>query len=206
LDVSCIILAGGRSSRFGRNKIVEKIGNQSLLERVVSTLSPMNREMIIVTTQNSSLPELTFRSSVKTVYDVYPGKGSLGGLYTGLISSNSKYNLVVGCDMPFLNLRLLDYMINLADLADVVIPKTVKDMVEPLHAVYSQKCIEKIELLLKQNKLSIYELYTMVKVRYIQKSEIDRFDRKHLSFFNVNTESDLQFCTDLILKEDFKSD
>lgn len=206
MDVSFIILAGGKSSRFGRNKVVEKIGSQSLLERVVSTLSPLNRETIVVTSKNSPLPQLTFNSSVKTVYDVYPGKGSLGGLYTGLIYSESNYNLVVGCDMPFLNLRLLDYMINLSEFADVVIPKSVNDMLEPLHAIYSKTCIVKIKTLLEQNKLSIFELYPLVTVRYVQNSEIDRFDKKHLSFFNVNTESDMKICLDLILQEDFKSD
>jgi molybdopterin-guanine dinucleotide biosynthesis protein A len=155
LDVSFIILAGGKSKRLGRNKVVEKIGNQSLLERVLSTLSTFNREMIVVIAEDSSLPELTGYPKLKIVRDIYPGKGSLGGVYTGLVSSNSFYNVVVACDMPFLNLDLIRYMISIAESADAVIPKTLNNVLEPLHAIYSKKCIDFIESLLNQNRLSI---------------------------------------------------
>jgi molybdopterin molybdotransferase len=204
LDVSFIILAGGKSKRLGRNKVVEKIGNQSLLERVLSTLSTFNREMIVVIAEDSSLPELTGYPKLKIVRDIYPGKGSLGGVYTGLVSSNSFYNVVVACDMPFLNLDLIRYMISIAESADAVIPKTLNNVLEPLHAIYSKKCINFIESLLNQNRLSILELYPMIRVRHIESSEINQFDVKHLSFFNVNTENDLKTGKELILKEDFR--
>ena len=102
LDVSCIILAGGKSRRLGRNKVIEKIGNQSLLERVVSSLSVFNSEIIIVAARESFLPQLTNYPKLKFVNDIYPGKGSLGGIYTGLVGSKLFYNVVVACDMPFL--------------------------------------------------------------------------------------------------------
>jgi molybdopterin-guanine dinucleotide biosynthesis protein A len=206
LDVSCIILAGGKGTRLGRNKVVEKIGNQSLLERVISSLSTLNQEMIVVIAKESSLPQLTNNPKIKIVRDIYPGKGSLGGIYTGLVYSKSYYNLVVACDMPFLNLNLLKYMISVTEDADVVIPKVVNDILEPLHAVYSKNCVGKIELLLEQNRLSILELFPMVQVRYIEVSEIEHFDKKHLSFFNINTESDLKIGRELIIKEDSDSD
>jgi molybdopterin-guanine dinucleotide biosynthesis protein A len=206
LDVSCIVLAGGKGTRLGRNKVIEKIGNQSLLERVVSNLSTINKEIIVVTAQDSFLPQLTKYPYVKIVKDIYPGKGSLGGIYTGLVSSASLYNLVVACDMPFLNLDLIKYMFSIENDFDVVIPKVVDDILEPLHAVYSKNCIDKIALLLIQNRLSILELFPMVRVRYVDISEIDLFDKKHLSFFNINTETDLKVGKDLLIKEDSDSD
>jgi molybdenum cofactor guanylyltransferase len=206
LDVSFIILAGGKSTRLGRNKVVEKIGNQSLLERVVSNLSTFNLEMIIVIGQDSSLPQLTNYPNLKIVRDIYPGKGSLGGIYTGLVSSKSYFNFVVGCDMPFLNLDLLRYMMNISEHADAVVPKTINNVLEPLHSIYSKNCIGKIELLLKQNRLSILELYPMLNVRYVESFEIDRFDNQNLSFFNINTETDLKNGKDLIMKEETRVD
>jgi molybdopterin-guanine dinucleotide biosynthesis protein A len=107
LDVSCIILAGGKSTRLGRNKVVEKIGNQSLIEIVVSRLSALESDIIIVAAKDSSLPQLTNCPRLKLANDIYPGRGSLGGIYTGLIASETLFNLVVACDMPFLNLDLL---------------------------------------------------------------------------------------------------
>jgi molybdenum cofactor guanylyltransferase len=206
LDVSLIILAGGKSTRLGRNKVVEKIGNLSLLERVVSILSVFNHEMIIVIGKDSSLPQITNNPGLKTVRDIYPGKGSLGGLYTGLVFSESQYNFVVGCDMPLLNLDLIRYMLSITEGADAVVPKMINNVLEPLHAIYSKSCIDKIELLLEQNRLSILDLYPMVKVRYVEYFEIDRFDSRHLSFFNINTENDLQTGKEMIIKKDLTSD
>jgi molybdopterin-guanine dinucleotide biosynthesis protein A len=205
LDVSCIILAGGKSTRLGRNKVVETIGEKSLLERVVSGLSSLKTEIIVVVARDSSLPQLANYPGLKMVTDIYPGKGSLGGIYTGIAFSGSFYNLVVACDMPFLNPDLLGYMVGLAGEFDVVIPK-VDGILEPLHAVYSRNCVPPMEFLIKQNRLSILELYPMVKMRYIENAEIDRFDPQHLSFFNINTEADLQMGIKLAGKEDFKSD
>jgi molybdopterin molybdotransferase len=203
LDVSFIILAGGKSTRLGRNKVVEKIGNQSLIERVLSSLSTFDREVIVVIAGDSSLPELTGYPKLKIVRDIYPGKGSLGGIYTGLVSSNSLYNVVVACDMPFLNLDLIRYMTGITDGVDAVVPKRLNN-IEPLHAVYSKNCIHSIEGLLDQNRLSILELFPLIKVRYLESSEINQFDFNNLSFFNINTESDLNIGKELILKEDFR--
>ena len=202
MDVSCIVLAGGKSTRLGRNKIIETIGNQSLLERVVSCLLSLQSEIIIVAARDSSLPELTNYSRLKLVTDIYPERGSLGGLYTGLVNSTSFYNLVVACDMPFLNLDLLHYMIELAPGFDVVVPK-INDVFEPLHAIYSKNCLIPVKSLIERDRFSILELYPMVKVKHLENVEIDRFDPGHLSFFNINTEADLQAGKELARKGDF---
>jgi molybdenum cofactor guanylyltransferase len=206
LDVSCIILAGGKSSRLGRNKVVEKLGNRSLLERVVSCLSSLKTELIIVVAGDSTLPQLTDFPDLKIVEDIYAGKGSLGGVFTGVSVSKSFYNLVVACDMPFLNIDLLQYMVGLAENYDVVIPKNEDGILEPLHALYSRNCLGPMEYLIKQNRLSILELYPMVKVRYVDYTQIKNFDLKHLSFFNINTESELCKGQGLVEKEESKSD
>jgi molybdenum cofactor guanylyltransferase len=205
LDVSCIVLAGGKSKRLGRNKVVEIVGNKSLLERVVSSLSFFNSEILIVTGKESIIPQLTAYPKVKQVEDIIPGAGAFGGVYTGLVNSTTYYNVVVACDMPFINQRLLSYMLGLAESFDVVIPK-VNNILEPLHAVYSKNCIAPIEFLIKQNRLSILELFPMVKVRIVENNEIDRFDQDHQSFFNINTEADLDAGKELARKEEIKGD
>ena len=192
MDASCIILAGGKSQRLGRNKLVEKIGNQSLLERAVANLIPFECEIIVVTAADSSLPELDRYPDLKIVKDIYPGKGSLGGIYTGLVSSGNFHNLVIGCDMPFLQRGLVNYLFKIAYGYDVVVPKLENGIFEPLHAIYSQNCIVPLELLIKQDILKILELYEMVTVRYVTRGEIDAFDPQHRSFFNINTEGDLK--------------
>ncbi len=202
LDVSCIILAGGKSLRLGRNKAAEKIGKLSLLERVIATLSTLKSEIIIVTAEDSHLPQLTNYPKLITTQDIYPGRGSLGGVYSGLVASHSFYNLVVACDMPFLNLDLLRYMVGISSGFDVVVPRVSQTIFEPLHAIYSKNCIAPLGRLIDQNRFIILELYPMVKVRYVNLEEIDRFDPKHLSFFNVNTEADLVAGRELERKGD----
>jgi molybdenum cofactor guanylyltransferase len=205
LDVSCIILAGGKSTRLGRNKVVEKIGNQSLIERVISCLSALKSDIVVVSAKESSMPQLKNYPGLKQVNDIYPGRGSLGGIYTGLTTSDTRYNLVVACDMPFLNLDLLRCMIDLAEGYDAVIPKSNYDVLEPLHAVYSNTCIPVIESLIKRDRFSILELYPLIRVKYLEYSAVERIDSGHMSFFNINTEEDLKVAKELLRRES-KSD
>jgi molybdopterin-guanine dinucleotide biosynthesis protein A len=190
LDISCIVLAGGKGLRLGRKKTLETINNATLLQTVVSQLAFLNSDTIIVTANEESFPRLT-GSKLRVVTDIYPGKGPLAAIYTGLKISDSFYNLVVACDMPFLNRDLLRYMVQVAPDYDIVVPR-VGDMVEPLHAIYSKECLVPIETLIKQDSLSVNHLFALVRTRYVETEEIDRFDPQHLSFFNINTQDDLR--------------
>lgn len=196
IDISCIVLAGGKGLRLGRDKASEIVGDSSLLQRVISSLSLFDSEIIIVTAGEQSLRQSFGYTKLKIVADVYPGRGTLGGIYTGLAASDSRYNLVVACDMPFLNHDLLRYLIRLAPGFGAVVPR-LGNMAEPLHAVYSKDCRVSIEALLKRDILSILELYPLVRVRYVEAEEINRFDPRHLSFFNINTEDDLDRAREL---------
>jgi molybdopterin-guanine dinucleotide biosynthesis protein A len=199
LDITCIVLAGGKGLRLGRDKIQETVGADSLLQRVLFQLTPFNRDIIIVTAGSKSLPQLDGYQGARVVTDIYPGKGVLGGIYTGLAESSSSYNLVVAGDMPFLNQALLRYMVGLSAGFDLVVPR-LGDMVEPLHAVYARNCLAHIKRLLERGVLEVRALFELVKVRYVEASEIDRFDPGHLSFFNVNTEADLERARQIAMR------
>jgi molybdopterin-guanine dinucleotide biosynthesis protein A len=193
LEISCIILAGGKSLRLGRDKVLERVGNTSLLEQAISRIDSLSKDIIIVTAKERTFAPLADNPKIKIVSDIFPGQGSLGGIYTGLVKSDSFYNLVVAADMPFLNEALLRYMIEVSDGFDFVLPR-VKNLFEPLHAIYSKNCIAPIKSILEQGKKVIIELFNYVKVRYIEAGEVDRFDPQHLSFFNINTKEDLELA------------
>ena len=196
METSCIVLAGGKSLRLGRDKVLETVGNRSLLQLVLSCVTSLTREVIIVAVSEQIIPQSIDHSKLRVVTDIYPGKGPLGGIYTGLTTSTSFYNLVVASDMPFLNQALLRYMIQLSANFDLVTPR-VGDLVEPLHTVYTRNCLAPIEHMIKQGKLRVNLLFSLVKARYVEAEEIERFDPKHLSFFNVNTEADLKRAREL---------
>ena len=197
MEISCIVLAGGKGERLGRDKVLEVIADKSLLQRVLCCLSRFGSDIIVVRSLGQALTEISGHPRLKIVTDIYPEKGPLGGVCTGLKVSDSFYNLVVAGDMPFLNHALLDYMVQLSDGFDVVIPRLGK-MLEPLHAVYSKSCLELIEGLLPQTNLKIRQFFDMVRVRYVDVEEIDRFDPRHISFFNINTEADFGMARDMI--------
>jgi molybdopterin-guanine dinucleotide biosynthesis protein A len=102
--------------------------------------------------------------------------------------------------MPFLNVNLLRYMIDISPGFDVIIPR-VDDQMEPLHAVYSKNCIGPMESLIKQDNLKATAFFDSVKVRYVGKEELDRFDPERLSFFNINTGADLKRARMLAAQE-----
>jgi len=204
LDIGSIVLAGGRGLRLGHEKALETVGNRRLIQRVVFSLSFFDSDTIIVAGAKQFSRQFTDYPKLRIVADIYPDKGPLGGIYAGLAASNSFYNLVVACDMPFLNQALLNYMVQISDGFDLVVPR-LGNMVEPLHAVYSKGCLAPIESLLKQGNLKIHELFNLVKVRYIEVKEINRFDPEHLSFFNVNTKADLEMARE-IARENMKND
>ena len=132
--------------------------------------------------------------------DLYPGKSSLGGIFTGLACANSFHSLVAACDMPFLNPDLLRYMIDLSPAVDVVMPR-LGGFEEPLHAIYSKNCMPHMERQLRAGNLKITAFFDQVNVRYVTEEEIDRFDPQHLSFFNVNTQADLEKARLLLSSE-----
>ena len=197
METSCIVLAGGKSLRLGYDKVLETIGNTSLLERVISRVNLLSSEVIIVTANELTNLELVDYPKLRILCDIYPGQGPIGGIYTGLATSTSFYNLVVASDMPFLNHNLLHYMIQLSANFDLVVPR-VGNLVEPLHAVYTKRCLASIEQMIKQDKLSVNQLFQLVKTRYVETEEIERFDPKHLSFFNINTKADLKRARELV--------
>jgi molybdopterin-guanine dinucleotide biosynthesis protein A len=187
--------------RLGRNKALETINHQTLIQRTVSSLLFLGAEVIVVTGPHNTELGVEDLGRVRVVLDAWPGRGPLVGIYTGLLNSRSDSNLAVACDMPFLNPRLLRYMAEVSTGYDAVVPRLGTE-IEPLHAMYSNKCLVEVKRLLDEGKFSVSELLSRVKVRYVEAEEIDRFDPQHLSFFNINTEDDLKRARDIIHKDE----
>lgn len=196
LTVSGIVLAGGQSSRLGMDKSFVNVNGQSLIEQIVAKLVRLSDDVIIV----ANSPEKYDHLEVRVVGDIYPGKGALGGIYSGLRAAANTHSLVVACDMPFLDLNLLRYMILLARGHDVVIPR-VGGLPEPLHAIYSKSCLEPIDRLLARGGLKIIDFFPEVRVRYVEEDEVDIFDPQHLSFFNVNVPGDVEEMKKLVRRD-----
>ncbi len=185
-EVTGVILAGGQNLRMGRNKAFIEVNGQRIIDRTCSIFQELFDEILLVT--NSPLEYLDL--NLRTVTDLLPGKGSLGGIYTGLFYSSRPHAFFAGCDMPFLNKELIRHLIDPAPKHDVVIPRTA-DGWQPLHAVYSRKCLPLIEDLFRRDNLRIIDLFPNVKKKEVLQDELLRFDPRLTSFFNVNSPEDL---------------
>ncbi len=191
MEINCIVLAGGKSLRFGNDKSTEAIGGRSLLQQAVASLRFLSSEIVIATSGERPVSEAFDYPKPRILTDIIPGKGPLGGIYTGLTFSTKEHNLVVGADMPFLNQALLKHIIEVSEGYDITVPRVGK-LVEPLHAVYSRRCLPPMKEMIRENRLSILELFKEVRVRYVEAEEMERYDPEHRSLFNINTKADLE--------------
>lgn len=192
-----IILAGGRGVRLGGNKINLKLNNRLILEIAVERLKSLASEIIIVTSEQLYDKITKLINNVSIITDMIPNKAALGGIYTGLNSTSKMYNFVVACDMPFLNPGLLSYMSTVCEGYDAIVPR-VDDYIEPLHSIYSKRCLDQIYNLINNNNLNIYALFSKVDTRFIEKNEIANYDPDFLSFFNINTLADLNKAEEIM--------
>ena len=193
MKVTGIILAGGKNLRMGKNKAFLEIGGRRIIERTQKIFAALFDEIILVT--NTPLDYLSL--NLRAVADLFPGKGALGGIYTGLFHASHSHAFVAACDMPFLNPPLIAHLLDLAPGYDIVIPRT-QDGFQPLHAVYSQKCLPFIEALLRKEDLKIIDFFPRVKKRDLLPEELFPFDPELLSFVNINTPEDLARAEDWV--------
>lgn len=181
------ILAGGKSSRMGTDKSFVPFQGRPLIEIVLERVYGLGDEQILITNNPEPYAYLGLPMSA----DVYPDHGSLGGIYTAVTYALHPHTLVVGCDMPWLNRALLQYMVSLRETADVIVPRW-QQFPDPLHAVYSKACLGPIEEKLKARRLKVIGFYEKVSVRFLERELITRFDPDGRSFANINSAEDLE--------------
>ena len=180
-----VILAGGKSSRMGTNKAFLRIAEERLIDRNIRLLRDIFKDVLIVVAN----PREYLLKEAAIVTDIFPERGALGGIYTGLFFAPDQYAFVMACDMPFLNLRFVEYMAEKAKGHDIVVPSPA-DGLQPLCAVYSRVCLPAIKNLLDKNRLQIRGFYPGHKVLEIPAAALESFDPAGRMFTNLNTPED----------------
>ena len=182
-----IILSGGGNTRMGQNKAFLRVAGERLIDRTVRLFRSLFREVIIV----AANPLDYLDQDAAIVTDILPRRGALGGLYTGLFYAADEYAFVSACDIPFLNRSFIEYLASQADGYDIVVPAP-PDGLQPLHAVYSRRCLPAIRSLLDRNRLQIKEFYPGHTILRIEPDVLRSFDPEGRMFINVNTPEDLR--------------
>ena len=189
IDVTGVLLAGGKSRRMGADKRYLVVGEQTLLERGLAVLSSIFQEVLVVIAQDS--PPLDVDARV--VRDLVPDCGSLGGLYTGLTQATTPYIFVVACDMPFLDQAVISQFTSRRTTADIVMAKLAARL-HPMHALYGEGCLPAMEQMILARQLKIQEMvsHASLRVRYVTEADLLTIDPSGRSFLNVNTPADLE--------------
>jgi|YelNatPaOPRAMG01_1025707.scaffolds.fasta_scaffold17975_2 molybdopterin-guanine dinucleotide biosynthesis protein A len=193
--LSCNILAGGSSSRFGSYKALALLNNKFLIVHIIAKLIPIISDIVITVSndeQEKMLKSAVKEFNVRVVIDKPLGiRAAIVGFYTGLIESRNEYVLQVACDMPNISVKCIEYMYrkSINNKYDAVIPKW-NNHIEPLHAIYNrERTIKAVEEALYLDK------------RLDFRAVIDKIDRKIFipiggkcpkeSFYNINYKHEL---------------
>ncbi|HEX30528.1 TPA: molybdenum cofactor guanylyltransferase [Candidatus Poribacteria bacterium] len=203
LNVSAIVLAGGRSSRFKRDKALILWEGKPLIVRLVDMLKRMFGEIIVVTGDDRRYEDLL---DVIVVDDLIKGKGPLGGIHAGLSSSSNDYNLILPCDMPLLNEKVISLLLDEIDGRSRIILPVVRGYVEPLVGIYHRDCIPFAEMLLRGGKLKVLGLVDFVPTKLIPENRVLEVDPNLTSFLNLNSPEDLKIATCGLIEEVIKEE
>ena len=187
LPLSAVILAGGDSKRMGTNKAFLRLEDSNLIDLVFNRVNSLFAETIVV---SDRLEELAYLPA-KFTRDLFTGveKSALRGIHAGLTVSSYPASFVIGCDMPFFSLSLINYMSRFAIQYDVVVPRHGEHF-QPLFAFYNKTTLDLILERLKENKLKISDLYRSLRIKDIVEDTIKEFDPHFFSFNNINTRDD----------------
>jgi len=189
--INAVLLAGGKSSRFGdSDKALIPFAGKTLIEYIYDHLSENFNRVIII----GSKDKYSFIKDAEIRNDIYQNKGPLAGIYTGLYFSETNYNFICGCDMPFLNSNYFNYLkgnLTKQDKAEIIVPK-YNGFLEPLAALYHYSLLKRIQNEILNNNLRIKSFYNNAEKKILSESSLEKkFDLKRL-FFNLNYPQDLE--------------
>jgi len=183
-DVAGAILVGGRSQRFGKDKVLLPFQGKPLIAHLCGILEPLVREILIVGHPRPEFEALNLR----VVEDLLPDAGPLGGIYTALKSTRASFVLVLAADMPFLSPSLLEELLKSRQGRDAVIPRGPRDL-EPLCAIYSRTCLDPVRRSLEKGANKIVRA---IKGMNVLTPEIAVNGKEKNPFFNINFPEDYE--------------
>ena len=182
-----VILAGGKSSRFGRDKSLVEINGRRLVEKTVEECLSVFDEVMI----SSNQPSKFGIPGIKELTDVYKEMGPMGGIHSALLAAKNDAVFFAACDMPFFNTGLARYIVENSAGYNVCIPR-VGEKLEPLFGVYRKALLPQITDLLEAGRRSLRELLDKPEARILDCTEWVNANKAENAFFNMNYQSDLE--------------
>ena len=195
-QVAGFILAGGASSRMGRDKGLLDFEGDPLIVHTARLIEPLVAQVTVV-----GSPRRYAKLGLRVIADDVQaqsrpdksGHGPLAGIVTALDATRSPWNLILACDMPYLSAEWLGWVLSraLRSRADAVIPRTERGL-EPLAAVYRQECGAKLAAVLARGVRKVSEAIAELRVEHVYPREWSRIDPRGLVLKNMNAPGDYE--------------
>lgn len=193
-DITGIILAGGKSSRMGVNKSLLKLGEKTIIERIVDLMKSLFNKVIIITNKTNEYEFL----KLPLHQDIYKEKGPLGGIHSGLVNSKTDKNFFISCDIPLMTKEMIEYIVNYKTKKPIIFCEAACYH-QPLAGVYKKNVLPKIEEVLNGSKNandnSLHLFLKRVDSEIVQPQNLEFYDDR--IFFNVNNPDDYRYLLSL---------
>jgi molybdenum cofactor guanylyltransferase len=193
VGVGGYILAGGGSTRFGRDKALVVIGGKPMLARMIELLQsvPMKGKVIAAREKYSAL-------GAEIIEDRWPGEGPLGGIITALedaakSAARPEWNVILSCDMPFLTPEWTRYVATRAarSAAQVILPHSTGGP-EPLCACWRTDAAETLRVAFEKGVRKVTDGVALLRSEVLDETDWKRFDSAGRLFWNMNTAADFE--------------
>ena len=182
MEVTGIILAGGKSSRMGTDKGLIPFNGVPMIQHLINELEDLKIPIVIIS-NNTDYEQFGF----PVIEDLVKEKGPVAGIYTALTNSSTEYNIVLSCDAPFVKKEVLNMLMEKAIGQDVVI-SSYNGKQHPLIAVYAKTATIAFKTSLDKDQLRLQEVNQLLKTCIV-----DFTDKMEASMFaNINTQEELK--------------
>lgn len=185
-EITGIILAGGKSSRMGKDKALSDFKGKPLISYAIETLKPLCGTLIISANQTGKYG--TF--GLPVISDEIKNIGPMGGILTCLKHSETQHNLIISCDTPFVGSDLFMHLLRKIENYQVVVPSHETFLIEPLNAYYNTNLIGEMEKSIWEGNYKLMDFFKKVRFKSVEINEKLPFYKEHL-FLNINTLKDI---------------
>jgi molybdopterin-guanine dinucleotide biosynthesis protein A len=171
----------------------------SMIEHILRQVNDLGDEILVIANDLEAYAHI----DVPVLPDLERGLGALGGVYSALSYTAYDFVMVLACDMPFVNRGLYKYAMSLVAGYDAVVPIVKSGRAEPFRSIFAKACLGSIAATIDAGERRVTSFLPLVRTRYLQRDEVKRFDPSLISFFNVNSPTDLAQARSLALESHY---
>jgi len=183
-SVNGYILAGGKSLRMGEDKGLMLLNGKPMIAHVIEQLKPAVQKVFIIS-NNKAYEQF----GLEVISDLVTDIGPAGGILTALSQTNSTYNFICSCDMPFIKTKAINFLIEHSFDYDISVA-VYQDKIQPLFGVYSKNCLAEWKSQIQKNNFKLQELICYFNTQKLEMKNMQLFDEA--IFINVNSKSELE--------------